>query len=202
MPLSPEGIVEKNKMCSSGAWLLLVEFIYPGEPSIRICLNNASVTWNGNVWVPAVFTVSAITETKDASVNSIPLSIVDINRQLTPLLDKYHGAVGATVWIRTVHSDHLNLTEPEREDYFEVTETTIDHSSTITFTLGQENLINRRCPTNRYFKNHCRHKFKDSLCQYTGAETECSLTLRRCKELSNQKNFGGFPGVGIGGFFL
>jgi phage-related protein len=204
MPLniSPQGTTEKNKIASTGAWLLLFEFIYKNEEPIRVCLNNEEIMWNGEKWYPAIFSVSAITETKESEVNSIPFSIVDINRRLTPIIDKYNGAVGAVVYMRTVHSNHLNLTEPEREDRFEVVKANIDHGNKITFTLGQENLINRRCPTHRYFKNYCRFKFKSDLCGYSGPETECSLTFARCRVLGNQKRFGGFPGVGREGFFI
>lgn len=37
--------------------------------------------------------------------------------------------------------------------------------------------------------------FKGANCGYSGSETECDYTFRRCKELSNEARFGGFPDI-------
>lgn len=198
MPLniSNHAITEKNKLNSTGAWLLLVKIEYEGEAPGYLCLNNEEVVWNGNTWLPAVFSIEDITETKDPEIPAVPLTVVDVNRIVLPIIEQYGGGVGATVTLYEVHSDALDNTTPEVEYQMEVIDVSVDHQSKITFRLGAENLMKLRCPTDRYLKNHCRFEFKGSRCGYTGPETECNRTLTRCKELNNETRYGGYPGVG------
>lgn len=204
MPLSisTEAIAEKNKLASNDPWLLLLEIIYPGEDSIRVCWNTEDITWDGETWLAASFKLDDIEQDKEGSTPSVGLSIVDLERRIIPILDQYDGGVGATVYIYIVHSDHLDKTDPEFEEIMEIIDVSIDHLGMIRFKLGAENLTNRRSPPDRFLKGHCRYKeFKGSLCGYDGDETDCSRTYVRCKELGNQKRFGGFPGVGQIGYF-
>ena len=204
MPLSvsTDAILEKNKISSSGVWLLLLEIAYPGETTLYLVYNNANITWNSLTWTAFDFTLGDVTESKDGSVPTVSLSVNDITRTLTPIIDDYAGGVGATATLRIVHSDHLDNITPELEEEFEIINTNIDSMNTITFSLGTENLLNYRYPQQRYLKNHCRYKtFKGTECGYAGAETECNRTFTRCKELENQTRFGGFPGVGMLGVF-
>lgn len=200
MPLdiSSNAILEKNKISSNGTWLLLLEIIYTGEPTIYLCLNNAEIEWNSQTWLPAIFTLSGIVETKDAEVPSIPLTIIDLNRSIIPILERYNGGIGATVIIRVVHSNYLENTIPELEETTEIIDVSIDSKMQVQFKLGSESLIDRSCPPGRYLKNHCRFVFKgsDGRCGYIGVEANCNRTYARCKELYNSTRFGGFPGVG------
>ena len=200
MPLdiSSNAILEKNKISSDGTWLLLLEILYGVEEPLRLCLNNEQITWNSEIWYPAIFTLSGMTETKDGEVPSIPLTIIDLNRILIPYLEKYNGGIGATVIIRVVHSKFLSSPTPELEELTEIIDCSIDDSATISFKLGAESLIDRICPPGRFLKNQCRFVFRGASgrCGYAGSETECNRTFARCKELSNSTRYGGFPGVG------
>ncbi len=198
LPISSDAIIEKNKVTSDGTWILLLEINYESEDSIRVCLNNETITWNSYTWLPAIFTLSGIIETKDGEIPSIPLCIYDLGRNIIPLLEKYDGGIGAEVIIRVVHSKYLSNTTPELEEVTEIISASVDDSTKIEFKLGSENLVDRACPQGRYLKNQCRFIFKgaDGRCGYTGAETECNRTFSRCKELSNTTRYGGFLGVG------
>jgi len=201
MPLdiSSDAITEKNKITSDAAWLLLLKIAYEGETPGYVCLNNEQVVWpssGGNTFLPAIFSLSGIEETKEAEIPAVTLSVIDLSRSLLPFIEDYDGGVGATITIYVVHSDHLDNTTAEVEEEMEVIDVSVDHSHKITFKLGAENLMTRRCPQHRYLKNHCRFVFKDSRCGYSSSETECNRTLTRCKELSNETRYGGFPGVG------
>jgi len=48
---------------------------------------------------------------------------------------------------------------------------------------------------NMTYDINCQFKFKDSRCQYAGAEAKCDKTLARCQALSNVTRFGGYPSV-------
>ncbi|RLI03261.1 hypothetical protein DRO30_01380 [Candidatus Bathyarchaeota archaeon] len=361
MPLSiSEGAeIEKNKIASSSVWLTLLEVIFPEQPPIRLCLNNETVTWNEVVWNPAVFSLSGTSETKDAEIPSVSLSIFDVYRNIIPYLDDYSGGLGAIVNSYIVNSDYLvslvigselmtnsdceaalptlggeslgtvrstvyhswNVTyaysgthsvkmtktdiyensrchfvsgedcglesgtvykvsvmvylpsgqsinkinlryqDSESNSYtldettstdtwveltgtyledgskkpiiireqggdtigefvyydnfsiaeaafntyeakntFSILNCTVGSGSMVSFQLGSENLINRACPEHRYVKNHCRFHFKNELCKYTGSATACDRSLTNCRTLENSINFGGFPGIGQGGY--
>lgn len=201
LSISTEALHEKNKTASNDPWLLLLEILYPSENPIRLVWNTEDITWDGETWLAAAFSLGDIEETKEGEIPEVSLDIVDIERRLTPILDQYSGGIGASVIIRVVHSAHLDVTTPEYEDEMEIIDVTIDHQNKIKFKLGAENLSNFRCPPDRFLKGHCRYKeFKGSKCGYDGPETECDRTFERCRELGNQARFGGFPSVGRLGY--
>lgn len=198
--ITSNAILEKNKLNQTGVWLYLIKFTYESETPVTLCLNNETITWSALTWYPAIFSVSGITETKDGDIPAIPLTIVDFNGLIIPILEEYDGAINADVDIYIVHSDYLLNTEPEVHVTAQVISTSISGNNTISFQLGGNNLANKRCPNNRYLKNTCRFDFKGTLCGYTGVEIECDRTFERCKELNNQARYGGFPGCGAIGY--
>jgi len=199
MPLdiSSNGITEKNKLNSDDVWLILLKVEYSGEMPGYCCLNNEQITWNSLTWEPVIFTLSGLSETKEAEIPMVTLSVTDIARKLLPFIEEHAGGIGAIVTIYIVHSAYLANTTPEFEEEMEIIDTSIDNTYKITFKLGAENLMKLRCPQNRYLKNHCRYDgLNDLRCGYTGSETECNRTLTRCKELGMVARYGGQPGVG------
>ena len=197
LSISTDAVAEKNKLASSDPWLLLLEVIYPSEPSIRLVWNTEDVTWDSETWQAASFKLGDIEESQDGSVPVVSLSIVDIERNIIPTVDAYGGGVGAQVIIRVVHNAHLDNTTPEVEYDMEIVSASVDSKGQINFRLGAENLTNYRSPPDMYLKIHCRYaEFKGPECGYGGAATDCDRTWERCKELENQNRFGGFPGIG------
>jgi len=204
MPLSisSAAILEKNKLASSDPWLLLVEIAYPLQPSIRVVCNTENLaTWNGYTWYAVPFALGDQEESREANSSNVSLTLVDIERRLIPTIDTYGGGVGATVTIRIVHSAHLDNLVPELEAEFEILDVSINHQCAVKFSLGSENLSNRRSPPEICLQGHCRYKaFKGAYCQYTGAQSSCDRTFERCRQLENQLHFGGFPGIGNMGY--
>jgi phage-related protein len=203
MPLeiSTEATTDKNKLISSVVWIDLVQFEYSTEDPVRICSYDEPVSWNGYSWTPVAFTKPEIEETKEAQIPDVSISFHDITQEIIPIIDKYDGAVGATVTLYTVLSTQLSSPTPEIEESMEVLSTSIDSRSIITFKLGAENLLNQKCTPNRFLKNFCRYTgLDDDRCAYTGTETECNRTFARCKELGNQERFGGMPAIGRLGY--
>lgn len=202
LDISTSAINEKNRLSSGDPWLLLLEINYPNESPIYLAWNTKDVVWDGNTWQAADFKLGDQEESKDGSVPTVSLGIVDIERRLIPIIDEYGGGVGAEVIVRIVHSSYLDNTIPEYEADLEIISTTIDNQSVVNFELGAENLTNHRSPPDMYLKLHCRYaEFKGDLCGYTGTATDCDRTWTRCMELNNQKRFGGFPALGRLGIF-
>jgi len=205
MPLniSTEAIYAKNRLISNGAWLILLEIAYPDEDQpIRVCWNNEDIEWDGKTWLGCQFSIGELNESKDGEIPSVDLNVVDIQRKLIPTVDEYDGGTGAIITMIHIHTDNLDSGIPELEETFEIISTSMDHKGTVTFTLGAENFTNYRSPSDRYLKNHCRYKvFGGARCGYDGPETECDRTFERCKELGNQRRFGGHPGIGRLGYY-
>ena len=201
--MSSEAIAKKNALADSGAWILLLEIAYEGETPLYLCYNTENIVWNYITWVAYPFNLGDLEESNTGEATSVTLSVHDIGRQLTPLLDTYNGGVGANVYARIVHSSYLTSSTPELEEQFEIIDVAIDSNSVISFKLGSENLSNYRSPPNRYLKGHCRYnEFGGTLCGYTIlADETCSRTFGRCRELDNQARFGGFPGIGRLGLY-
>ncbi|MCP4341370.1 MAG: hypothetical protein GY799_21445 [Desulfobulbaceae bacterium] len=203
MPLdiSTNAIAEMNKMNTDSRWILLLTFIYSNETPVRVCLDNTEITWGGNVYSPASFELSGLTETKDSETPGVPLTVHDVNRAIIPVLQEYDGAIGSTVVLSIINSTQISSSTPELQETMEILECSFDEDGVITFKLGAEDLSSRACPPSRYLKNHCRFKFKgtDGRCGYTGSETKCNRTLARCRALNNQSRFGGFVGLGTSG---
>ena len=203
MPLtiSSDAILEYNKLASDNVQLLLLTIEYPDEDVVRICLNNASVTWDGDVYLPAIFSLSGLSESKDAEIPGVKLQFIDLSRSLIHLLDAYDGGVGAVVTLYVVNSNYLDNVTPELTHEFSILDASVTENYAITFTLGAENLLKRICPTHRYLKNRCRFVFEDSNCGYdAGIETDCEKTYSECEDRDNTANFGGFPNIGSSGF--
>jgi phage-related protein len=169
---------------------------------VRAVWNTENIAWDGETWYAFPFSLSDIEESKDAEIPEVSLTIFDIERRIIPLIDTYGGGIGASLWVRIVHSAYLDNNTPEFEHEFEIIAVSVGHDFSVKFTLGAENLSNKRSPVSRYIKGHCRYKeFKGNRCGYSGDATDCNRTFERCRELGNQHRFGGFPGVSVIGYW-
>lgn len=206
MPLSisTDAITAKNSLGNSSPWLLLLKIAYPTETPIYLVWNTENITWDGQTWTAANFTLGDVEESSDGSIPGVNLTVWDLTRSITQHLDDYDGGVGATVYIYILHSSTLtdSPAAAELELEFSIISVSIDSMNRITFSLGAENPTRYRCPPERYLKGHCRYKeFGGDLCKYSGIETACNRTFTQCQSYSNEANFGGFPGVGSLGYY-
>lgn len=203
LPLSRQAKIEKNKLFSSGVWIILLE-IDLGKwnlGTIRLAKNNEDVTWNGKVWVAFPFLLGVKTETSKGEVSGLQVSISNVNRMMQAYIEATNGAIGAEAIVRVVHSNHLDLTRPEIEEHFEITECVCD-VEWITLTLSAPNPFLFQFPRARFIKDWCRWKFKSPECGYTGNDTECGHTFSDCVAKGNHQRFGGFPSLLPGGIWL
>lgn len=214
MTLSAGAFIEKNRLSTTFAWLVLLKVTMPDATVLRIVANSENVTWpvvSGNLYTAFPFELDEIGEDSTGDVPSIGLKVANVARVLEPYLEDQEGLVDSTVVIRIVNSMHVTTAtftgtdnpSPEIELTYQITATNSD-SMWVTFTLGSLNPWNKRFPRNRIWRNTCRFKaFKGSLCKYAGVETTCNRTLGICREtMANSINFGGAPGVGSKGLFV
>ena len=203
LDLSAAAILEKNKLYSDAPWLVLLELSLEGT-TIRVVRNTENVTWpsvGGDVYTAFPFELEEIGETSRGEMPKFAIRISNVSRVMQSYFEASGGAIGSQVTIRVVHSDHLDLTTPELEEVFEVTESKAD-AMWVTLTLGIPNPMMMRFPRSRFFKANCRWKFKSTECGYTGTETTCARTLTACIARDNVARFGGFPNLPGQGVFV
>ncbi len=200
LPITPAIVGEKNKLASNGAWLVLLELIFPDpEEPIYLVNNTEDITWDSKTWERFSFDTEDVIEDGRGALPSFSINVSNVTRRFAKLIDEYAGARGATATLRVVHSDHLEE-DPVFEEPYKVISAKLNRG-TATFTLGAENPLNQRSPRQRYLMDSCRYKnFKGVLCGYDGGASTCDRTLEQCTSYGNDDRFGGFPSVSLGGF--
>lgn len=196
--------LEKNKISSTGAWLILLEIQFQGAV-IRAVNNNEDIEWptgSGTWWVAFPFELGEVNENSKGELPSLQLKVSNVTRVIQQYLEEYAGGTDATVIMRVVMSEHLDLETPELEEVFSVKSTSTD-AMWAYFNLGPDYAITQRYPSERYMKNFCPYKFKGIRCGYDGPKTTCNKTLSDCRERNNSERFGGAPGIpGTGGLYV
>lgn len=203
LTLSSVAILEKNKLHSDGAWIILLDIEIPGiETVVTICRNTEDITWNGTTYIAFPFEIGDVSEDSKGTLPSIELKVSNVAQVLQSYIEEGQGGVQSTVTLRVVHSKHLDVTTPELEEIFSVTKTSVN-SKWVTFTLGMNYPSGARRPLRRFMKNFCPFKFKGIECgATTTAYTSCKKTLTECRARGNSTRFGGEPGIPAGGFYL
>lgn len=204
-------ILEKNKLSTASAWLVLLEITLTdiedsGGPTVfRLVKNNEDIIFDGNTFTKFNFQLEPIAQAITGQINTVMLRVSNVTRLLEAYLQELDGGIGSTVKIIVVNSDLLAENYSELEMTFEVLKT----STTVLwveFTLGVPSPLRQRFPLNKYLALHCNWTFTggDSVgdnveCAYIGAEATCNRTLADCRLRNNETRFGGFPGMRSGG---
>jgi lambda family phage minor tail protein L len=185
---------EKNKLATSGSWILLLDIKLSADTTLYFCSNNEDVTFEGRLYYAFPFFLEPTKLTSKGEIPTITLRVCNVTQIIHSYLEELDGAVGAEVMIRTVSSTCLDEDYADLEMMFSVLATQAD-AEWVSFTLGTASPLRRRFPPYRHIALHCNWDFKGVECAYAGAETECNRTLDRCDELGNTARFGGFPGL-------
>ncbi len=196
--------LEKNKISSTGAWLVLIEVQFQDE-TIRVVNNNEDIEWptgSDTLWVAFPFELGDVSENSKGELPSLQLKVSNVTRTIQQYLEQYAGGTDATVILRVVMSEHLDLTTPELTETFSVKSTSTD-AMWAYFNLGPDYAMNQRYPADKYMQNFCPYKFKGIKCGYNGSRINCNKTLSDCRIRRNSVRFGGFPGIpGMGGLYV
>lgn len=200
LDLSSAAIIEKNKLSSDGAWIILAE-IYVGPGVIlRLCRNTDDIEWNGETWVAFPFELEAPRQSGSGEVPNFTVKVSNVTRTVEGYVEQAGGGVGATVRLMVVMSNHLDITTPELDEEFSVQSTSYDEQW-VTFTLtGAVNLF-RRVPQRRFLKNFCPFQYKGPECKAVSALPDCNKSFSACKERNNERRFGGEPAIPQGGLY-
>ncbi|MEW6265301.1 MAG: DUF1833 family protein [Thermodesulfobacteriota bacterium] len=208
LTLSSTAIAEKNKLAAGSLFLLALEVTIPGaSETIRVVADADDMTWRGQTWVAWPFQIEELTETSKSEVPRVSVRISNVSRAIEAYLQAYdtwcknYGFSPIEASIYVVNSLNLASDDPEVVHDFELRQPLTD-SVWATFVLSAGNPWDMRVPQGRILKNHCRYRFKDSRCGYTGPAAVCDHTLTACRNNNNSTRFGGFPGAGQGGLYI
>lgn len=195
--LSEALIFEKNKLATPSAWIVLLEITLTDDTVFRFARNTEDVVFDGNTYTAFPFEIDSIGQHSKGEIPTVRLKISNVTQLIQPYLETLDGGIGSTVKVIVVNSAHLSETYTELEMTFDV----IACNSTaqwVTFTLGAPNPLRQRFPLDQYIAMHCRWRFKSIECAYSGGETDCNRTFKRCRELNNTVRYGGFIGMRSG----
>lgn len=204
MSLTLAQIIEKNKLMSDGAWLILAEIILnSGAEVVRIVRNTENITWDEETWIAYPFSIDLIESGSAGEIPKLTITASNVSGILQNMIAPYSGGVDAEVIIRVVHSSHLDESAYMQESY-SVTKVTYN-AEEIVFSLGIDISLNKRVPEKRYLKDHCPFRYGDTNCGVSESTITsfptCNKTFSDCIERVNQKRYGGFPTIELGGIY-
>lgn len=214
-PLTLASALQKHKIDATAPWLALLD-IFPNKNDLTVVLsmarNTDDVVWKGRTYQAFNFDIASIDESTDGQLPQVSITVSNVNRAVSQLLEPYGGGVGAQVVLTVVNVADLGG-DPVQQFNWTVLQP-VANDQIVTFTLGAPNPLLKPFPRGIYVKNRCGHTFNspalqaalniDSMdCGYTGGLTTCDKTLNGangCRVHGNQGRFGGFPGLGGQGF--
>lgn len=204
--ISAAAKIEKNKLAADGAWLVLLEIMIPVlNETLRLVRNTDDVTWRGYTWTAFPFAPDNIAEDSKGELQTLAVKVSNVTRTIQYYLEQGEGGVGASVKLYVVHSKHLDLTQAEYEETFEVTSTTAD-AQWVTFSLGPGYPLMARRPEHRILKNFCRFQYGGVECAVSAAikqdKPTCNKSLVDCRERHNSIRYGGEPSMPAGSTFI
>lgn len=198
---SLDSVVEKNKIHSSVAFLLLLEievinpYTLASVQTFRVARNNEPVELgDGRTFIPFPFDIDLKYES--GGIPNITLTLNDHEKIVSSIVRDYAGGVGSNVRLLVVNSANLD-DPPELTEYFQVISAS-SQGYAMNWTLGAENALSVAFPKRRQMRDRCAWRYKGSECGYSGAMPSCDLSLtgpNGCEAHSNTVNFGGFPGI-------
>ncbi len=192
-------IVEKNKIASDVAFIILIEAQVKDEDGnevavLRFAKNSENVTFNNELYVAANFEIDISVENN--SEPSITLNAQDQTRALQQYVEAYAGLVGSKVVMTVVNTGNMDGPAELEETFLVVSGSNNEY--VVTLELGTESVVSKRWPQFRQFKERCSWGYKGRRCGYTGSKPSCDFTLlgeNGCAAHNNVARFGGYPGI-------
>jgi len=161
--IDPRLIVQKNKLYSTQPWIMLFELDFDDGTYLRLAAYPDDVTWNGHVWTGFPLWVDASTEDSSGALSELQVHVANQDRTVSAYLENTDLA-GKQVTLYIVHNEHLDVTDVPAYTYRISAIVTTDEVAT--FTLGHERLLVLKLPRQRFIRNKCRFRYKDSRCRY------------------------------------
>lgn len=168
---------------------------YDGEDTdLNYAGYDTNVTYDGVTYTKFPIAHESIKENTQGEIDKVRLIVGNVSRLIQAYLEDYDFR-GKKVKIKTVWANQLEDTDAYIEDVYYIDSYTADQKDVVFLLSSKFDITDLELPARKFSRNYCQWKFKSDECGYAGAETECNKTLARCRELSNNDRFGGFPSV-------
>ena len=172
--------IEKNKLASTSAWIMLVEVQLDATTAVRLAANyDAPVTFQGVTWYPFNVEVGALKSSTDGAIQGAEIKASNVTRVFMSYLDAGQ-IVGkrCRIWIYSVAAADGYASD------FVVTDATASDRD-LAIAIGLPNPAGQPAPSERFLRDTCRYlsEYGDSLkrCGYdktlAGALASCDGTL-------------------------
>ena len=166
--LPAELILKKNALNVKGPWIWLFELAVDDSTTWRISSYTENITWNSLPWIGTACGIEVITDDLSGRFDTVSLTIANVNQEVSAYVEA-DTIVGRGVTVRLVHSEHLSVVTNVPTFHWRVNAADITAEG-VTFELGFEDLLSINFPWQRFFRDHCRHVFKDAYCAYLQEE--------------------------------
>ena len=194
---------------SESPLIWLYEVQVPTSPLTRVRITNYTeqVTFGTSsagtplIYYPASIVHSDLSETLNADIPTMTVTVGDPQRQLATLMRDHSGLVGQPTRILLVNSTELsNPGSAIADEDAEVVESSVARTADATvaqFSLSAFNLYQFYMPNRRYTSKHCVvQKFGDAECGYdlsVGSFTTCNRSEAQCGERGDDEVANGLP---------
>ena len=198
--LSLATVVEKNKIASTVAFIMLLEVDVVSNvtglviETQYLARNNEDVTYQGQVYTSTAFKFEV--EESAEGVPEVSVVINDPTGRVMSKVEAYGGGVGWKVRMKYVNTGNLDQ-PPEIEELVYILATKAENY-VVEFTLGARNPLSQRFPRRMQWRDRCGWVYKGAECGYAGPEATCDYSLQGgngCSAKGNEHRFGGLPGI-------
>ena len=198
--LSADFKAQKNARENAPVFLYILHE-YNGSDNLNYAEAHEDIVFDGVTYTKLAIQHDIVSENGTGRIDSVTLTIANNSGIMHGILATYE-LMRKKVTIRRVWRDALDHDDAYVDDVYYI-ERYVETDKAVIFTLSSKWDVNsKQIPSRIYLRNHCAWRFKGSECGYSGGETDCNKTLARCRELSNQIRFGGFPGIPSRRFFV
>lgn len=198
--LSLATVVDKNKIASSEAFLMLLE-VEVRDPvtgqldeTVYLVRNDEDIFYQGQLYTKSAFEFS-VTEAA-GEIPEVSVGIEDPTGSVIERAERHHGGVG---WkIRMKYISTANITQPPEVEEMVYVMGSKARNYRMDFVLGARNPLAQRFPRRLQWRDRCSWLYKSTDCGYAGALPSCDYSLQGgngCAAHGNTQRFGGFPGI-------
>lgn len=169
----------------------LYQFHLEGE-SHYWTTNNQDLTYDGQLYRAWGENLSRtpITYDLEGTIGDMTLTAANVNGELGRIiLDR--DLSGASFVLLKAFANHLENAQAWMIFEGSIDEAAISEAAVVLKVRSRNTGLERFLPRRTYGR-YCPWIFKQSVCGYTGEETECVKTLASCIALGNKERFGGF----------
>lgn len=184
----------------------------------------ADVVWQGNTYQRFPIQASEFAITGQGTLPRPKIAVANVTGLISALCKQYNDLVGCTftrkrTLLRYLDAANFSAGNPNADpaeelpdQVFRVNQKMSETREQVVFELAVAfDAQGVKLPRRQFIQNACPWRYRGDGCGYTGtayfdsndaavgaaAQDVCGKRLSSCEARSNQRNYGGFPGVGV-----